>query len=81
MASEQRSLGFGPTSQERNPCVRVWGRGPEGKRCKTCSHLVTRQYGRTYYKCDLRKMSACSATDHGCAWNACAKYVEADRVE
>jgi hypothetical protein len=73
-AMTQQSLGFGPTSQEPNPCVRLWGPGPEGKQCKTCGHLVTWHHGRTYYKCDMRRMSRCEATDHRVSWRACAKW-------
>jgi hypothetical protein len=66
--------GFGPLSTEPNPCVRVWGPGPEDAKCKTCSHLHVRRYANTYYKCDLRKMSPSTATDHRVSWRACGKY-------
>ena len=67
--------GFGPLSTEPNPCVRLWGVGPDEAKCKTCTHLVARRYyPRTYYKCDLRKMSASTATDHRVSWRACGKY-------
>jgi hypothetical protein len=70
------TLGFGPYSKEPNPCVRLWGPGPEGKKCKTCDLLHCRQYGKRYYKCGLRRDSACAATDHRVGWAACAKYEE-----
>lgn len=69
-------VGFGPLATEPNPCVRLWGPGPEGAKCKTCVHLFGRRYGKTYYKCDLRRDSACAATDHRVGWRACGKYEE-----
>ena len=66
-----------PSSPEPNPCIHVYGPGPEGKKCKTCGHLVVREYGTRYYKCDLRRDSRCSATDHRVRWSACGKYKEA----
>jgi hypothetical protein len=73
----RRLEGFGPFSTEANPCVRLWGLGPEGAKCKTCTLLVCRTYGpHRYYKCPLRADSACAATDHRVGWRACAKYEE-----
>lgn len=72
-------VGFGPLSTEPNPCVRLWGPGPVLAQCKTCTHLVSRRYyPRTYYKCDLRRDSACAATDHRVGWRACAKWEARD---
>lgn len=64
---------------EPNPCVYVFGPGPEGKTCKTCAHLVRRDYAKTYYKCDKRSMSRSEATDHRVGWRACGKYEEEER--
>lgn len=78
MKSEQ-SFGFGPMSTEPNPCVRVYGDGPEGVKCKTCKHLACNPFhGRRYYKCAYRRVSACAATDHRVNWRACAKWEESD---
>lgn len=57
-----------------NPCIPVYGKGPDGKRCATCKHLRVHQYANRYYKCDLRRMSASAATDHRVRWDACGKY-------
>lgn len=57
-----------------NPCIAVFGTGPDGVRCATCSHLQARQYANRYYKCDLRRISASTATDHRVRWDACGKY-------
>jgi hypothetical protein len=77
--SERLLEGFGPFSTEKNPCVRLYGPGPDGAKCKTCSRLHARTYyPHTYYKCGLRKDTACAATDHRVRWRACAKYEDVD---
>lgn len=61
---------------EPNPCVQVYGYGPEGEECGDCGLLVIRfASGRRYYKCPLRRMSACEATDHRVGWRSCGKWV------
>jgi hypothetical protein len=57
-----------------NPCVRLWGLGPEGTKCKTCVHLVVRQFANRYFKCRKRKMTSGPGTDHRVGWNACGLY-------
>lgn len=63
---------------EPNPCVRWLGKGPEGKKCRTCAHIVCRAFSKRYYKCDIRPITGGPATDHRLKWNACAKYEERD---
>ena len=58
-----------------NPCVRAFGRGPEGQKCKGCLYLLAKRMSKTYYKCEHRKITAGPATDHRVRWDACAKYV------
>lgn len=62
-----------------NPCVRVFGAGPNGKQCKTCIHLYTQgNVQGTYYKCKKRGTpTGGPGTDHRVRWPACAKYEEA----
>lgn len=61
-----------------NPCVAVFGTGPEGVQCKTCVHLRTTPTTQgKYYKCDLCKCTRGRATDHKVRWPACARYEEA----
>jgi hypothetical protein len=60
--------------QEPNPCVRTYGLGPDGARCKTCELLQSREYANTYYKCSLRANTGGAGTDHRVNWKACAKY-------
>jgi hypothetical protein len=59
--------GFGPYSTEPNPCVRLWGPGPEGATCKTCARMLS-------WHCSLRTLSACLAEPHRVGWRACGKY-------
>ncbi|SGO61658.1 Uncharacterised protein [Mycobacterium tuberculosis] len=59
---------------EPNEMRRVFGPGPEGKRCKTCVHLLRKQSGGTYLKCSLRTITNGAGTDHRAGWKSCAKY-------
>jgi hypothetical protein len=61
-------------AHEPNPCRRLLGKGPDGARCKTCSHLQALRYANTYYKCDLRLNTSGPGTDHRVNWLACASY-------
>lgn len=65
------------TKFRENPCVAYYGKGPEGKLCKTCEHFFRKQYSKVYRKCDLRGNTNGPGTDHKATWPACAKYVEA----
>ena len=60
-----------------NPCLVVYGPGPEGAKCKTCVHCryPLHQSGR-FWKCDLRRLTHGRATDHRVTWPACGKYEE-----
>ena len=60
-----------------NPLIPLYGPGPEGARCGSCSHLFARRYAGTYYKCDLRRDGSSAATDHRVRWPACGRYEEA----
>lgn len=60
-----------------NPLVRLFGKGPQGARCKGCKHLHTKKHGKRYFKCLLRPgtVNACSPKrDHRANWWACGKY-------
>jgi hypothetical protein len=60
--------------KEPNPCVRTFGKGPEGAKCKSCQHFFAKQFARTYYKCDIRGNTGGPGTDHRANWKACSKY-------
>jgi hypothetical protein len=60
-----------------NPCVRAFGLGPEGKRCKECALLIRRDdCAKVYLKCALRANTRGPATDHRAGWPACGKFAE-----
>lgn len=61
-----------------NPCVRVFGPGPEGRRCKHCKHLFFYQMGGRYYKCALRPVTGGPGSDHRVNWPACVKFEPLD---
>jgi len=63
---------------KHNPCIAAYGKGPEGTRCKSCSHLYCKSYGKRYYKCELRKDTNGPATDHKVNWPTCGKYIQND---
>lgn len=67
-----------PLEIEPNPCIHAYGLGPEGKKCKTCSHLFRSWV--TWFKCDLRRRMHGAATDHRANWRACGKYEEDEPV-
>lgn len=67
-ANEVRSYESTP-----NPMITAYGEGPEGARCRTCAHLVCKEYAKRYYKCKLRGTDGVR-TDHNYYWPACSKY-------
>ena len=59
----------------KNPMVRVYGKGPEGIRCKHCKHLYYSQPGQNrYLKCELRPFTHGPGTDHRANWDSCLKF-------
>lgn len=60
-----------------NPCVRTFGLGPDGAKCKTCQRLLGRRFAKTYYKCALREETRGAGSDHRVNWPACGQYLEA----
>jgi hypothetical protein len=60
-----------------NPCVRVYGPGPDDKRCKDCRLFLRKgQYSNTYFKCLLRGNTNGPGTDHRANWDACKRFVQ-----
>lgn len=57
-----------------NPCIAVYGKDAAGNKCKNCTHLFHKQYGKKYFKCDLRKNNNSASTDHKANWEACGKF-------
>lgn len=61
-----------------NPMPSVYGFGPTDKVCGDCKHLVAVRMSKTYYKCELRRMSSSAVTDHRVNWPTCGKFEEAE---
>ncbi len=58
-----------------NPCVRLYGAGPDDKQCKDCVHLYTFHQSARWFKCDQRPRHRKGISgDHRVRWPACAKY-------
>ena len=76
--NEQPILPIGdiPNNFDMNPMIRRHGRGPLGRRCKTCKHMTPTSYhsARTYWKCARRGFSHGQGTDHRLKWAACRLY-------
>lgn len=66
-----------PKPSPVNPCIALYGSGPEGQPCKDCIHLryaINRNPNARYWKCDLRKLTHGTVTDHRVNWQSCGKY-------
>lgn len=61
-------------TKPKNPCVRLYGKGPDGMRCKSCLHLYVHAHGRSYYKCEFRVFTHGPATDHRVNYPACRRW-------
>jgi hypothetical protein len=61
-----------------NPCVSVYGDGPDGTTCRTCSRLFWSGNARAHSKCELRRYSRCAVTDHSQNFKTCGKYATYD---
>jgi hypothetical protein len=65
-------------NREPNPMVRAFGRGPEGKICRECRHMIVKRFAKTYYKCRFRENTNGPGSDHRVRWSACVKFEEVD---
>jgi len=63
-----------------NEMVRIFGKGPQGAKCRTCKYLKRKTRGRTYFKCQYRSDTNGPGTDHRAGWDACALYKERDET-
>ena len=80
-ALEARAVAARGGLKDPNPCIRVYGFGPEGKRCASCAHLANVSFAKTYHKCRLRGVTANPKTDHRVRWPACGQYKEKNREQ
>ncbi len=51
-----------------------YGLADNDKTCKTCRHLLIRQYGGKYFKCQKWSLSSSMASDIRVSWPACKLY-------
>lgn len=72
---ETQSGELKPTKPKRiNPLLKVYGNGPEGKKCGECVHQFFREFASRYSKCDLRKITGSPKSDHSSRFPACGKF-------
>ena len=58
-----------------NPCVNMFGKGPENTTRAECVHLQGYRQAATWYKCDLRpKHKRGLSGDHKVRYPACKRY-------
>ena len=74
IAREYPTTPLGRRMRDPNPCVKTFGFGPDGVKCKSCRHLYYHQRSKRYYKCRLRSFTFGPATDHRVRWNACSQF-------
>ncbi len=58
-----------------NPCVKLYGFGPDGAKCKGCQLLTWHTTARKYFKCSLRNFTHGPGSDHRANWTACQRFV------
>jgi hypothetical protein len=61
-----------------NPCIALYGANLQGRQCRGCVHLRYQSVrsGAKHWKCDLRKVTNGSATDHRVHWDACCALTQ-----
>lgn len=74
-----------PKPDNPNPCIALYGKGPEGRQCKDCKYLHGFRQSATWYKCEKREWKSKGGKypgtrypggDHRVRWDACAKFEE-----
>ena len=64
-----------PTKPKRiNPLLKVYGNGPDGKKCIECTHQFFHEFSKRYSKCELRKITGSPKSDHSSKFPACGKF-------
>ena len=67
---------YGRDEAFKNPMVRLYGKGPAGKKCKNCKHLYLKELAGRYFKCALRIDTNGLGSDHRVNWHACKMFEE-----
>jgi hypothetical protein len=66
-------IGIVPGKNE-NPML-IHGRGPSGKQCGDCAHLIRNHHrSAVHFKCECYKLTHGAATDIKLKWPACKKF-------
>ena len=55
----------------------AYGRDPEHT-CGQCRHLVVKRWDKSYFKCDLTRMTNGPGTDWRKSWEACSRFEEGE---
>lgn len=61
---------------KENPLRALYGPSPDDKKCRNCVHLERWEMGHTWFKCDLRRNTSSTFTDHRATWPTCARFEE-----
>jgi len=66
-----------------NPCIALFGTGPEGVTCENCMHLERYHQAAYWQKCALRQAHKNRHVhgDHRVRWPACARYEQQPEVQ
>jgi hypothetical protein len=66
---------YEPTVKGDNPCIKMYGAGPSTRQCGECKHFLRLKYhDKVYRKCELRKLTHGTGSDHKAMWQACGKF-------
>lgn len=57
-----------------NPCVLLYGAGPEDKQCRDCVAFIGIAQASTVYRCRRRDNTSVAHPDQKKTWPACAKF-------
>ena len=63
---------------KHNPMPVVYGPGPADKRCRDCAHLLVFEQSKRWFKCELRRVSGSTVTDHRALWPTCGRFEPVD---
>jgi hypothetical protein len=57
-----------------NPCVALYGKGPEGTTCGQCVQIAGISMAKTFYKCRLRTNTHGAKSDHKLRYPTCGRF-------
>jgi hypothetical protein len=56
------------------PMYAAYGKHDTDETCGHCAHLIATGHTKTFYKCELAKVSHGAGTDFRKKWQACGKF-------